>query len=200
MAPAAPALALSQPAASTAPAGGYVIERAHTSLNFRVSHMGFSNFTARFTKLNGQLTFDPANPAAMSVTASIDPRSIQTNYPDRTYDFDADLSGKTFLDAAKFPLMTFKSTKVETTGANTARVTGDLTLHGVTAPVVLHVRFNGGYAAMPMDPAGARIGFSAHGTLKRSAFGVSMGVPAAGSNMGVGDDVEVLIETEFTKK
>jgi polyisoprenoid-binding protein YceI len=197
---AAPVLALSQPAASTAPAGLYKMDRAHTSVNFRVSHMGFSNYTARFTKVDGELNFDPANPAAMSVTARIDPASIQTNYPDKDYDFDADLRGKTFLDAAKFPQMTFKSTKVEPTGANTARVTGDLSMHGAAAPVVLDVTFNGGYAAMPMDPSGARIGFSAHGRLKRSAFGVSMGIPEPGSTMGVGDDVEIMIETEFTKK
>jgi polyisoprenoid-binding protein YceI len=197
---AAPALALSKPAASTAPAGLYKMDRGHTSVNFGVSHMGFSNYTARFTKVDGQLNFDPANPAAMSVTATIDPASIQTNYPDKDYDFDADLRGKNFFDTARFPQLTFKSTRVEPTGANTARVTGDLSLHGVTAPVVLDVTFNGGYAAMPMDPAGARIGFSAHGALKRSAFGMGMGVPEPGSNMGVGDEVEIMIETEFTKK
>ena len=102
---------------------------------------------------------------------------------------------KAFLDAAGFPAITFKSTKVEPTGANTANVTGDLTLHGVTKPVVLAVTFNGGYAPNAYD--GARIGFSAKGAFRRSDFGVGAGLPAPGSNMGVGDQVNVIIETEF---
>ena len=100
----------------------------------------------------------------------------------------------------RFPQITFRSTKVALTGAHTAKVTGDLTLHGVTKPVTLDVTYNGGYPAMAMDPSGARIGFSAHGSFKRSAFGMGVGVPAAGSNMGVSDDVDVMIETEFSSK
>jgi polyisoprenoid-binding protein YceI len=84
---------------------------------------------------------------------------------------------------------------VEPTGANTAKVTGDFTLHGVTRPVTLDVTYNGGWTANAFD--GNRIGFSAHGVLKRSAFGMSGGLPPPGANMGVGDDVEVMIETEF---
>lgn len=89
---------------------------------------------------------------------------------------------------------------MELTGRNTARVTGDLTLHGVTRPVVLETSFNGGYAPGAIDPMGARIGFSAHGFLRRSDFGMGYGVPAKGTNMGVGDRVEILIETEATMK
>ena len=89
---------------------------------------------------------------------------------------------------------------METTGPHAAKVTGDLTLHGVTKPVTLQVTYNGGYPPSSFDPGGARIGFSAHGTLKRSAFGVSAGIPAPGTNMGVGDDVDIAIETEFSSK
>jgi polyisoprenoid-binding protein YceI len=92
--------------------------------------------------------------------------------------------------------MTFKSTKVELTGANTARITGDLAMRGVTLPVTLDATFNGGYAGHPYDP-NARVGFSARGSLQRSAFGVKEGVPPPGSTMGVGDNVEIIIETEF---
>jgi polyisoprenoid-binding protein YceI len=193
--------------ASTAPAGVYVLDKAHTSVNFRVSHLGFSRYTARFGKVEGKIAFDPAHPEQMSVTADIDPASLLTNYPlhDPTYpmsdiDFDAILKGKDLFNVAQYPAMTFRSTKVELTGPRSARVTGDLTMHGVTRPVVLETTFNGGYAPNAIDPSGARIGFSAHGSLKRSEFGMGYGLPAKGSNMGVGDKVEILIETEASMK
>ncbi|CAN5152977.1 YceI family protein [soil metagenome] len=193
-APTAPAMK------NTAPAGIYTLDPAHSSLNFRVSHMGLSRFTARFIKFGGTLNFDPGHPEAMSVSITIDPASIQTNYPLKDVDFDAQIRGKDFLESAKHPAMTYVSTKVEQTGPNTARVTGDLNFRGVTKPVVLETTFNGGYAPNNMDPSGARIGFSGHGGLKRSDFGFSTGIPAPGTTMGVGDEVEILIETEFTKK
>ena len=93
--------------------------------------------------------------------------------------------------------MKFESRRVDVTGENTVRINGVLTLHGVTRPIVLEARFNGGYAGHQMDP-NARIGFSAHGTLKRSQFGIAYGIPAPGTTMGVSDDVNVVIEAEFT--
>lgn len=182
-----------QPGKTEAPAGAYALDKAHTSLIFRVSHLGFSNYTARFAKVDGKLNFDPANPAAMTVEAAIDPTSLDISDPPKG--FHDDLTGKAWLDAKAFPAITFKSTKVELTGANTADVTGDLSLHGITRPVKLAVTFNGGYAANAFD--GARIGFSAKGAFKRSDFGIGYGVPAPGTNMGVGDQVNVAIETEF---
>ena len=92
--------------------------------------------------------------------------------------------------------MRFESRRIDVTGENTVRINGDLTLRGVTRPIVLEAVFNGGYAGHPMDP-NARIGFSAHGTLKRSRFGIAYGIPAPGTTMGVGDDVNVVIEAEF---
>jgi polyisoprenoid-binding protein YceI len=86
---------------------------------------------------------------------------------------------------------------VEVTGANSFRIHGRLTLHGVTKPVVLEAKYNGGYAGHPYDPQ-ARVGFSAQGTLKRSDFGVSFGLPAPGSSFGVGDEITVILESEFT--
>lgn len=180
------------------PAGVYVLDKAHTRVSFRVSHLGFSHYTAHFSTVEGRLKFDPAAPAAMAVQATIDPKSLVLNTPPPG--FHDELMGKTWFDAADFPTMTFKSTKVVPTGANAAKVTGDLTLRGVTKPVTLDVTYNGGYPPMQFDPGGARIGFSAHGTLKRSDFGMKSGIPAPGSNMGVSDDVEVAIETEFSSK
>jgi polyisoprenoid-binding protein YceI len=176
------------------PAGVYVMDKAHTSVTFRVNHLGFSHYTARFATVDGKLKFDPAAPATMTVDATIDPQSLALNAPPAG--FHDQLMGKNFFDAGVFKTITFKSTKVAPTGANTAKVTGDFTLHGVTKPVTLDVTYNGGWPANAMD--GARIGFSAHGVIKRSAFGMGFGVPATGSNMGVSDDVDVMIETEFS--
>lgn len=184
---------------SDAPAGEYALDKTHASVVFRVSHLGLSNYTARFTGLDGKLTFDPAAPERMSVRATIDPKSIETDFPLPEPDFDGELAGPNWLDAGKHPAITFVSTRVEPTGPATARVTGDLTMRGVTKPVVLEATFNGGYAGMDMDPAGSRIGFSAKGALKRSDFGVSYGIPAPGTTMGVSDNVDVLIEAEFTR-
>lgn len=197
LAPDGAARAAAPPAAtSDAPAGEYTMDLGHTSVNFRISHLGFSRYTARFTKVDGKLSFDPANPANQKVTATIDAASLQTNYPDPGLDFDGELETK-FLEVGKYPTITFISTKVQPTGPNTADVTGDLTLHGVTKPVVLKTTFNGGYKPNAMD--GARVGFSAHGTFKRSDFGIKYGLPAPGTTMGVGDEIEVIIETEFTR-
>jgi polyisoprenoid-binding protein YceI len=179
---------------NTALAGTYAIDKSHTNLSFKVSHLGFSHYTAGFDDVSGKLQFDPANPAAMTVEATIDPKSLDLNAPPAG--FRDQVVGKEFFDAAAFPAITFKSTKVEVTGPKTANVTGDLTLHGVTKPVTLATTFNGGYAANAFD--GARIGFSAKGTLKRSDFGMAYGLPAPGTNFGVGDPVEFTIETEFS--
>jgi len=180
------------------PPGAYVMDKAHTSVTFRVSHMGFSRYTARFANVDGRLKFAPSAPATMAVEATIDPKSLELNAPPAG--FHDQLMGKSFFEADKFPAITFKSTQVALTGPKTAKVTGDFTLHGVTKPLTLDVTYNGGYPPNAMDPSGARVGFSAHGVIKRSAFGMGFGVPAPGSNMGVGDDVEVMIETEFSSK
>jgi polyisoprenoid-binding protein YceI len=175
------------------PAGAYTLDKAHTSVTFRVSHLGFSRYTARFSSIDGKLKFDPAHPAAMAVEATIDPKSLALNTPPAG--FHDTLMGKSWFNAQAFPTITFKSTRVALTGKNTANLTGNLTLHGVTKPVTLDVTYNGGWPPNAMD--GARVGFSAHGVIQRSAFGMGMGVPAKGSNMGVSDDVDVAIETEF---
>lgn len=177
------------------PAGAYTLDKSHASLNFSVSHLGFSNYTARFASFDAKLTFDPANPAASTVEATIDVNSLELPAPPAG--FADTLKGPQWLDAGKYPTITFKSTKVEPAGGDKARITGDFTLHGVTKPVTLDATFNGGYAGHPMDP-NARIGFSAKGSFKRGDFGVAYGIPAPGTTMGVSDEVEVTIEAEFS--
>jgi polyisoprenoid-binding protein YceI len=182
--------------AANVPAGDYKVDKAHTTLIFRVNHLGFSHYTARFRRLDAQLRLDPRNLAATQLTATVDARSIETDYPDPKYDFNAELQGEQWLNAAKFPEIAFRTTQVEDLGNNALRVHGELTLRGVTKPIVLDATYNGGYVGHPMDPQ-ARVGFSAHGVLRRSDFGISGGIPLAGTNLGVGDQVEVTIESEF---
>lgn len=180
------------------PAGAYTIDPSHTSVLFRVDHLGFSNYTARFKKATAQLQFDPNDLAASNVTVTVDAKSLETDFPDpKTLDFNAELLGENWLNAGKYPEITFRSTSVEPTGARTMRINGELSMRGVTRPMVLEAKFNGGYRGHPMDP-NARIGFSATGVLKRSEFGISYGIPAPGTKMGVSDEVNVIVETEFS--
>ncbi len=191
---------LPNPATKELPAGVYELDKSHASLIFRVNHLGFSYYTARFKRFDATLQFDPANPDKSSVSASIDPSSIETDYPNsEKLNFNTLLQNEQWLDALRFPAINFNSTRIELTGTNTARIIGELELHGVKRPMILEVKFNGGYAGNPMDPSGSRIGFSARGALKRSDFGIIFGIPEKGSSMGVSDKVEIILEVEFTK-
>jgi polyisoprenoid-binding protein YceI len=183
------------PSVAPVPQGTYTVDKAHTSLIFRVSHLGFSTFTGRFTKLDAKLDFDPARLASSRVNVTIDPRSIASD--NAPAGFLEALSGEAWLNADAFPVMSFRSQSIEATGKDSFRIKGELSLHGVTKPIVLDARYNGGYAGHPFDPQ-ARVGFSAHGSFKRSEFGVSYGVPEPGSSFGVGDEVSVVLESEFS--
>jgi polyisoprenoid-binding protein YceI len=184
-----------KPVKTAAPAGVYAVDKPHTSLILRIDHLGFSHFTARFTGIDATLQGDPKQPAKAKLEATIDTASLESdNAPPGFLDM---LRGPQWLNAKAYPKITFRSTKIEMTAPNAARITGDLSLHGVTKPIVLDATFNGGYAGFAMDPH-ARIGFSAHGSFKRSDFGLTFGIPAPGTTMGVGDKIDVVIETEFT--
>jgi polyisoprenoid-binding protein YceI len=184
-----------KPVATPAPAGHYTLDKAHGSLILRVDHLGFSHFTARFTDFDITADLDPKHPERSHVDATIDPNSLASDNPPSGF-LDM-LHGVQWLDAGQFPKIEFHSTKIVMTGPDTARVTGAFSLHGITKPVTMTVRFNGGYAGFALDPH-ARVGFSADGTLMRSAFGISFGLPAKGTKMGVGDKVTFHIEAELT--
>jgi len=183
------------PIKTDVPAGEYRLDKTHASLIFRVNHLGFSFYTSRFTDFDATLQLDPAKPTATTLEAKVDAHSLALENPPPGF-LDA-LRGPDWLDTAKYPDIIFRSTAITLTAPDTADITGDLTLHGVTKPVTLSAKFNGGYVGHAMDP-NARIGFSAQGTFNRSDFGIAFGVPEPGSTMGVGDEVEVLIEAEFT--
>jgi len=178
------------------PAGQYHLDKSHASLQLRVSHLGFSTYTTRFSRFDAELTFDPSHIAASKVVTTVDVSSLEMDAaPAMCLDI---AKGPQMLDTAKFPKMVFRSERIRMTGAKSMEISGTLDLHGVTRPLVLTGTFNGGYAGMPqMDPQ-ARIGFSAHGSLKRSDFGIIFGVPAPGTTMGVGDLIDISIEAEFT--
>jgi polyisoprenoid-binding protein YceI len=146
--------------------------------------------------------FDPENLSASSLEVSVDPASVETDYPadfkaghpDSPFDtFDQEISeSDAYFNSTVFPTITFKSTEITPTGANTGTVTGDLTFRGVTKPVTLDVTYNG-TASFPWAPDQPKIGFSATGSLKRSDFGLDIMVPS------LGDEVDLLIEVEFAK-
>lgn len=192
------ALAVEAPGAPPMPppAGEYQLDKAHASLVLRANHMGFSTYTTRFSRFDAKLTFDPGNITHSRVVTTIEAASFEMDAaPQMCLDI---MKGPQMLDTAKFPQIVFESQSVLLTGARSMKISGMLTLHGVTRPMVLEATYNGGYAGMPnMDPQ-ARVGFSAHGTFKRSDFGISFGVPAPGTTMGVGDTIGFSIEAEFT--
>jgi polyisoprenoid-binding protein YceI len=184
------------PAMAPPPAGEYHLDKSHASLVLRASHLGFSTYTTRFSRFDSELTFDPRNVPASKVVTTIAASSFEMDAaPQKCVDI---MKGPQMLDTAKFPQIVFKSESVRMTGAKSMEIAGTLTLHGVTRPIVLTATYNGGYPGMPnMDPQ-ARIGFSAHGSFKRSDFGIAYGVPAPGTTMGVGDLIDFSIEAEFT--
>jgi len=189
----------SNPVAALLPAGDYKLDKSHASLIFRVNHLGFSNYTARFKRFDADLYFNPKKPTKSKIVAVIDPTSIETDYPDaKTLDFNAELYGEKWLDAAKFAQIKFRSKKIEMINSDSARIIGELSLHGIKKKIVLEAKFNGGYVGHPYDP-NPRIGFSAKGFLNRSDFGISYGIPTQGSKMGVSDRVEFILEVEFSK-
>lgn len=178
------------------PAGSYTLDKTHSSAVFRVNHTGMSTYVGTFRDLDATLVIDPKAPEAAKLSASARLASLEVPAPPEG--FLKELLGPTWLDASKGDAITFVSTKVERTGGNKARVTGDLTLRGVTKPAVMEVVYNGGYGGMAIYDPNARIGFSGKMVIKRSDFGMSYGIPAPGTVMGVGDEVDITFEAEFT--
>jgi polyisoprenoid-binding protein YceI len=167
--------------------GAYNVEPMHTRVLFSVTHFGFTRYYGDFTGVTGKLTIDQKNIGAAHVEVAIPTASVSTT----NAKLDGELKGANWLNADAYPTMTFVSRRVTQTGPKTARIEGDLTLRGVTHPVVLDASFN---AAGPY-PLGGKftIGFDATGHLKRSDFGVT---PFIGP---VSDDVEIIVSAAFQK-
>ncbi len=173
------------PTLESVKAGTYAVESYHTQIGFSLSHFGFTNYSGLISGATGSLRLDPANLAASKLEVSIPVQSILTTVPKLT----DELKGDKWFDVAQFPQATFTSTNVSDVGNGEVTIAGNLTLHGVTKPIVLHAHLVGA-GVNPIDKA-YTVGFQASGTIKRSDFGVSLYAPA------LGDDVELSIAGAF---
>jgi polyisoprenoid-binding protein YceI len=163
------------------------IDPAHSSAQFAVRHMGISTVRGEFRKVSGTASYDPANPGKTMIEAAIDATTVDTRVDMR----DKDLRSPNFLDVEKYPTITFKSKRTDSAGAGKLKITGDLTIHGVTKEVVLDVD---GPSAPVKDPRGnSHMGASASTKINRRDFGVN-GAPTM-----AGDELTITIDTELVK-
>jgi polyisoprenoid-binding protein YceI len=169
------------------------IDPMHTSVEFTVRHMMISNVKGTFQKTTGTITTNGSDPASATIDATIDASSVDTRVERR----DTHLKSPDFLDVAKYPTITFKSTKVEADGPGKFKVTGDLTLHGVTKPVVLDVESSG---APVKVMGGLHAGASATTKINRSDFGLTWNKALETGGVVVGDEVAISIDVEAIKK
>lgn len=179
----ATALALAPLSAFSAP---WTIDKSHTQIMFSVSHLGFSNTNGIFREFDGEIDFDPENIGATSVSFTIQADSVDTFWERR----DQHVKNADFLDVENHPTITFVSTDVEQTGDNTARVTGDLTLRGVTNAITFEATLNQ-LGPNPFRPQVEIAGFTMTGEIDRTAFGVNFGAPAIGAVIPFTVDLEM---------
>ncbi|MDX2137705.1 MAG: YceI family protein [Chloroflexota bacterium] len=169
------------------------LDLAHSTATFSAKHMMISTVRGNLAVTGGSINFDPANPAAASVEATLDTASINTGMGDR----DNHLRSPDFLDAATYPTISFKSTKVEPTGEGTARVHGDLTIRDVTKPVVLEATLDG----VGKDPftGSDKAGFTATATINREDWGLTWNVALEAGGWLVGKEIKLTLEVEAAK-
>lgn len=164
------------------------IDPAHTAAQFAVKHLLISTVRGEFKGVTGAVVWDDQDISKSTINVTIDATTVDTGTAMR----DADLKSPNYFDVVKYPTITFKSTKVEQAGAGKLKVTGDLTIHGVSKSVVLDVD---GPSAAIKDPWGnTRVGIGATTKVNRQDFGVSGGAGA------VGDDITITIDMEMTKQ
>ncbi|MBU5612924.1 YceI family protein [Geomonas azotofigens] len=176
-----------------ASAATWNIDPDHSSIGFKVRHLMVSNVKGVFGKVSGIVNIDDRDLAKSSVTATIDTTSIDTGVAKR----DAHLKSPDFLDVAKYPTMTFVSTRITKGSGGNFKVLGDLTLHGVTKSVVLDVE---GLSPEVKDPMGTmRRGAAASATINRKDFGLTWNKMLEAGGVAVGDEVKINIEVEMTK-
>jgi polyisoprenoid-binding protein YceI len=171
----------------------YNIDPAHSTADFKVRHLMIANVRGEFSKVSGTVQFDSANPANSKVEARIDVNSLQTREEQR----DAHLKSPDFFDVAKYPEITFISKKVSKTGDDEYKLTGDLTIHGVTKEVMLEVE---GPGPEVKDPWGnLKTGASAKTKINRKDFGLVWNVALETGGVLVGDDVHIQLDLELVR-
>jgi polyisoprenoid-binding protein YceI len=190
--PPAEATAADYPIAVDLPAGSYRLDPRHASVVFRIRHMDLAWFTARFDDRIATLDLDPADPARSRLTASVAADSVNTGVLSDDGERSFDRAIARAIGGETTPRITFVSTRIERTGAFTARLTGDLTMNGQTHPVTLNATFAGGRVD-PLRGGAMVLGFSAYGEFNRSAWGVTQW------GAFTGDAVQVVIEAEFIR-
>ena len=179
---------------SRAHAGEWELDTAHASAGFSVKHMMISTVHGEFQKVSGSFALDDAAPTKSSVEIVIDASSINTSNAQR----DGHLKSPDFFDVAKNPNITFKSTKIAAAGKGKYKVTGDLTMHGVTKPVVLEVE---GPTAPTKDMMGRQVrGFSAKGKLNRKDWGLTYNKVLEAGGVAVSDEVQIQVDGELIAK
>ena len=183
-------LAVPSPAATTT----WQIDPAHTAAGFSVKHMMIATVRGQFKGVTGTVNWDDQDISNSIVDVTIDANTVDTGEPKR----DADLKSANFFDAAQYPTITFKSTKIERISAAKMKVAGNLTIHGVTKAVVLDVE---GPSGAIKDPYGkTRVALNATTTVNRMDYGVKWNAKMDGGGIVVGDDVNINIDLEMIKK
>ncbi|HZC66858.1 MAG TPA: YceI family protein [Candidatus Dormibacteraeota bacterium] len=183
---------LSLPAAAAT--ATWKVDPAHTAAEFGVKHLMISTVRGSFKGVKGTVNWDDSDVTKSTVNVTIDATTVDTGEPAR----DKDLKSDKFFDTADNPTLTFKSTKVEEAGAGKLKVTGDLTIRGVTKQVVLDVD---GPSASIKDPYGnTRSALSASTKINRQDFGVKWNANLDGGGVVVGDDVNINIDLEMVKQ
>lgn len=168
-------------------AGTYTVDTDHTQIAWGIDHLGFNVYYGIFGGTTGTLTLDPAKPASASVSLTIPIEQVTTT----SEKLNAHLKTADFFDTAKFPTATFKSMEVVVDGLK-AKITGDLTIKGITKPVVLDARFTGA-GPNPMSKI-ETVGFEARATIKRSDYGITYALPV------LGDEVSLHITAAFERR
>lgn len=172
-------------------ATNWQIDAAHTNVEFAVRHLMISTVKGRFGDIAGALTLDPGNPAEASVEVTLKTASIDTRQEQR----DAHLRSADFFEAEKYPVITFRSTRIEGDTESDFRVYGDLTIRDVTREIVLNVIREG----QATDPwGGQRVAFSATGKIDRKTFGLTYNQALETGGVVVGDEIKISVDVEFS--
>ena len=169
-------------------AGEYTLDKSHTTVLFKIQHLGLSTYVGRFNSFDASLDFDPENPSNMQLQASIDIDSLDINNPD----LKDDLMGRAWFNQSRYPNAVFTTQSVVALGDNDFKFTGNLDWRGVVKPIELTVTFHGG--ANNILTQKYTLGFSAKGSFKRSDFGMDAYIPL------VGDEINLEVFSEFQRK